>query len=199
VADRSNSRIEKFTAGGAFLARWGNRGAGAGELIQPAGLTVDCRGDVIVADAANNRLQRFRGVAPAGACAAYAGFAAPAAPPPPPPPPPVLTVGLPRRSGVLGGRGLVVAIRCDRACRVSAGGRLSPAGGSPRTVLSAVPRTLRAGVALRVKLHLTAPGVRLMQRALGKRRGLRALVTVTATGAGGTAARPFVANYHVTR
>jgi hypothetical protein len=200
VSDRSNHRIEKFSPTGKFLAKWGARGAGVGELSAPAGLTVDCRGGLVVADSQNNRLERFAGVSPAVGCAPFASFAAP---PPPPLPAPVLRVTLRSRTGVLARRGLVVVVGCDRPCQITARARLNPAVGRARTGLSAAPRRLGTGTPTPVRLSLGAHGVRLMQAALGKRRrGLRALVTVTAISVGnapGTPARPFQANYHVSR
>ena len=198
VADRANSRIERFSAGGTFISKWGVRGTAAGDLIAPAGMTVDCRGDLVVADPPSNRLERFSGVAPPGTCGAYTGFAPP---PVAPPPPPVLSVGLVRRSGVLARRGLALTIRCDRACLVTAGARLTPLVGRARTALTAAPLRLPAGGAASIRLRLAARGLALMRRALGPRRhGLRALVTVTATGLDGAEpARPFRATFHVSR
>ncbi|MCA1657582.1 MAG: hypothetical protein LC713_07750, partial [Actinobacteria bacterium] len=143
---------------------------------------------------------RFGGVAPTQPCAPYVGFAAP---PVPPLPAPVLNVTLVRRGGVLGRRGVGLTVRCDRPCRITGRAILMPQVGHARTALSAVPRQLQAGVATPVRLRLAPRGLRLMRTALGEhRRGLRALVTVTAisVGAGpGTPASPFVANYHVSR
>jgi hypothetical protein len=114
----------------------------------------------------------------------------------------VLSVTVPRRTRVLATGGLVLAIACDRPCRVSAHGVLGPAGGRGRTALSAPPRTLGAGRATRVRLRVSARGIAIIRRALGRRRGLRAQVVVTAVGlgpTGGAAALPVRAAYHLTR
>ncbi|MSQ13724.1 MAG: hypothetical protein EXR47_06315 [Dehalococcoidia bacterium] len=51
MVDEENNRIQKFSATGQFLAKWGSEG--------PRGLAVDARGDVYVADQGNNRIQVF--------------------------------------------------------------------------------------------------------------------------------------------
>jgi DNA-binding beta-propeller fold protein YncE len=60
VADNLNDRIQKFSASGAFLDKFGTTGAGQGELSLPLGVAVDpVSSDVYVADTNNNRVQRF--------------------------------------------------------------------------------------------------------------------------------------------
>jgi DNA-binding beta-propeller fold protein YncE len=59
LADTGNDRIIKLGTGGRYLGMWGGRGAGPGELQQPAGVAVDGHGDVYVADTGNNRIQKF--------------------------------------------------------------------------------------------------------------------------------------------
>jgi tripartite motif-containing protein 71 len=83
VADSSNNRIQKFDASGTFDRTWGKgvnattagnlctavsgntcQAGGAttalgGEMNTPAGVAVDSGGNVFVADALNNRIQRF--------------------------------------------------------------------------------------------------------------------------------------------
>ena len=59
VADYNNHRIQKFTSTGAFLAKWGSRGTGDGQLQRPRGAAVDGAGNLYVADTANNRIQAF--------------------------------------------------------------------------------------------------------------------------------------------
>ena len=44
---------------GAFLAQWGTDGGGEGEFYRPNGIAVDLQGNVYVADAGNNRIQKF--------------------------------------------------------------------------------------------------------------------------------------------
>ncbi len=83
ISDQSNSRIQKFDNSGNFLLAWGwdvvagnaetgfeictpsdtcqsgAYGAGNGQLSYASGLTVDGNGNVYVADASNNRIQKF--------------------------------------------------------------------------------------------------------------------------------------------
>lgn len=59
VADSGNNRIQKFTSNGEFVAKWGTKGAGDGELNGPYGIAVDSDGYVYVAEASNNRIQKF--------------------------------------------------------------------------------------------------------------------------------------------
>jgi hypothetical protein len=78
VAD-GNGRIDEFSPAGAFIKAWGwgvadgkgqletctitcrtgLAGSGAGELVNPEGVAVDGSGDVIVADASNQRVDEF--------------------------------------------------------------------------------------------------------------------------------------------
>jgi sugar lactone lactonase YvrE len=64
VADRGNNRIQKFTAEGEFLFKWGKEGSGEGEFgLEFWGglhdIAVDTNGYVYVADTGNNRVQKF--------------------------------------------------------------------------------------------------------------------------------------------
>lgn len=59
VTDSGNSRVQKFTADGAFLLAWGTPGSGAGQFNGPAGIAVGPDGTVYVVDTLNNRVQRF--------------------------------------------------------------------------------------------------------------------------------------------
>ncbi len=59
VADGSANHIQKFTSNGEFIAKWGTKGAGDGELNGPYGIAVDADGYVYVAEANNNRIQKF--------------------------------------------------------------------------------------------------------------------------------------------
>lgn len=56
VADWGNSRIQKFSPEGEFLAIFGNAGTREGELREPNGITIDSTGKIYIADALNNRL-----------------------------------------------------------------------------------------------------------------------------------------------
>ncbi|WP_205503495.1 SMP-30/gluconolactonase/LRE family protein [Rufibacter psychrotolerans] len=63
VADEGNDRIQRFSLHPdgtySFALKFGTRGSGNGQLNQPAGLALDHVGNVVVADATNNRLQKF--------------------------------------------------------------------------------------------------------------------------------------------
>ncbi len=60
VADAGNSRIEKFSASGRFLAAYGSEGTGDGQFIWPLGLAVNqSTGDIYIADTGNERIQQF--------------------------------------------------------------------------------------------------------------------------------------------
>jgi sugar lactone lactonase YvrE len=52
----ANSRIVKFTKDGKFIAEWGKKGSGRGELDQPHALAFDSRGRLFVGDRSNNRI-----------------------------------------------------------------------------------------------------------------------------------------------
>jgi DNA-binding beta-propeller fold protein YncE len=55
----SNSRIVKFSRDGRYLATWGGRGSGRGQLDVPHSLAMDSRGRLFVADLNNFRVQGF--------------------------------------------------------------------------------------------------------------------------------------------
>ena len=65
VVDSENNRIEKFSATGRFLGKWGRNGgdgsagSGDGEFNFPYGVAADGWGNVYVADGRNNRIQKF--------------------------------------------------------------------------------------------------------------------------------------------
>jgi uncharacterized protein with LGFP repeats len=64
VADGVLDRIQEFGARGKLLAVWGRSGTGLGELGEPTGMSIDCSGDLLVAETGNNRVAIFTGVAP---------------------------------------------------------------------------------------------------------------------------------------
>jgi lysophospholipase L1-like esterase/sugar lactone lactonase YvrE len=59
VVDTNNSRIQKFSSAGTFLAKWGSSGSGNGQFVSPQGIATDSSDNVYVADAGNNRIQKF--------------------------------------------------------------------------------------------------------------------------------------------
>lgn len=60
VADGyEHSRVVRFDEEGRFVAAWGERGVGPGQLEVPHGIAADGRGRVYVADRANARVQVF--------------------------------------------------------------------------------------------------------------------------------------------
>mgnify|MGYP003945575237 CR=1 FL=1 len=76
VADTGRSRIVKLSLTGEQLAVYGERGAGAGQYIEPSDISISQNGDICVTDVPNRRIQifdrdmKFKGefsVPPAGA------------------------------------------------------------------------------------------------------------------------------------
>lgn len=60
VADTYNHRVQKFTADGTYLAKWGTAGwTGDGQFYYPTGIAVDGSAAVYVVDSSNNRIQKF--------------------------------------------------------------------------------------------------------------------------------------------
>lgn len=59
VVDTANRRIQKFTAGGEYLAQWGSAGAGPGQFGYMNSMAVAPGGEVYVADAGNQRIQKL--------------------------------------------------------------------------------------------------------------------------------------------
>ncbi|MGB8164256.1 MAG: hypothetical protein WCF14_04520, partial [Nitrososphaeraceae archaeon] len=59
VSDIGNNRVQKFTADGQFVTKWGSSGSGDGQFNGPMGLTVDPSGYVYVVDIGNKRVQVF--------------------------------------------------------------------------------------------------------------------------------------------
>jgi DNA-binding beta-propeller fold protein YncE len=59
VTDNWNNDVQKFTADGAFLLRWGGAGTGDAQFDSPEKLAVDEDGYVYVVDGGNNRIQKF--------------------------------------------------------------------------------------------------------------------------------------------
>ena len=59
IADWRNDRIQKFSAEGRFLVKFGSSGTGNGEFNRPTGVAVDQEGLIYVTDWGNDRLQIF--------------------------------------------------------------------------------------------------------------------------------------------
>jgi streptogramin lyase len=59
VADTFNSRIQKFSNTGGFLAKWGALGTGNGQFDHPYGIAIDPADNIYVADYRNDRIQKF--------------------------------------------------------------------------------------------------------------------------------------------
>jgi DNA-binding beta-propeller fold protein YncE len=60
VANRESHEIEVFDANGNYVTRWGYRGTALGKFAFPQGVAFDpSNGTLLVADTANNRIQRF--------------------------------------------------------------------------------------------------------------------------------------------
>lgn len=177
VVDSENNRVQVFDAGGNPLARWGLRGVGLGEFSQPTAIAVDCNGDVYVADTNNNRVQRFEPAAPAPTGCEAAGTW-----PPPLDVAPVVRVAVPRIDGVLRRRALALAVSCARGCKILVTATLSPLGRPARIPLVAAARSLPSSVTGHVRLLLGPRSLRTLQRALGRRRLMRARVQIVAAG-----------------
>ena len=64
VADSGNSRIQKFDSSGNFITKWGTVGTGDGQFgpsaTVPLDIAIGPSDNVVVVDAANNRVEKFR-------------------------------------------------------------------------------------------------------------------------------------------
>jgi len=54
-----NDRVQKFTADGTFVTKWGRSGSANGQFTQATGIAVSSDGHVYVGDVATHRIQRF--------------------------------------------------------------------------------------------------------------------------------------------
>jgi DNA-binding beta-propeller fold protein YncE len=59
IADKGNSRIQKFALNGTFLTLWGSWGTAQGQFNYPHGVAVGPDDSVFVADTSNHRIQKF--------------------------------------------------------------------------------------------------------------------------------------------
>lgn len=62
-ADTNNHHIRSYTWNGMFIDKWGEEGAGPGEFLFPKGIAINSRGDVVIADSGNHRIQVTTGSA----------------------------------------------------------------------------------------------------------------------------------------
>ncbi len=177
AVDSEDNRVEEFAASGRFIAKWGFRGTGLGDFSQPTAIAIDCAGNVYVADTNNNRIERFDPVEPvATGCQAEGSW------PPPLDVAPVLSVTVPRSSGVLARRALALDVRCERECKVLVSGTLSVSGRKGSVALVAVARALPRARFGHVRLRVGPLALRRLQRALGKRSTMTARVQIVAAG-----------------
>ena len=59
VTDKNNNCVKVFDERGQFLYKFGEKGNGDGQLIQPFGLCIDKYGNLLVCDPGNGRIQQF--------------------------------------------------------------------------------------------------------------------------------------------
>ena len=59
ISDEGLHRITILSPDGTFLGKWGEQGAGPGQLNRPSGIAFDAEENVYVADTQNHRVQRF--------------------------------------------------------------------------------------------------------------------------------------------
>lgn len=59
ASDIQNQRIQKFSASGAFVSKWGGYGEAGGQFRLPFDVVVDANGNAYVADYYNTRVQKF--------------------------------------------------------------------------------------------------------------------------------------------
>jgi outer membrane protein assembly factor BamB len=60
------TRVQVFDRNGAFLGQWGSLGSGDGQLNGGGGMAIDGEGNLYVVDYFNNRVQKFKLLAPLG-------------------------------------------------------------------------------------------------------------------------------------
>ena len=62
-ADTNNHRVRSYTWNGMFIDKWGEEGEGPGQFRYPQGIAVTNRGEVVIADSGNHRIQVTTGSA----------------------------------------------------------------------------------------------------------------------------------------
>ncbi len=64
LTDTNNHRLRAFTANGMFIEKWGENGPGEGQFYYPQGVAVNSKGEVVIADAGNHRIELTLGPPP---------------------------------------------------------------------------------------------------------------------------------------
>lgn len=59
VVDRGNDRVQKFSAGGAYISQFGAHGVGNGQFDRPTSIAIGPSGNIWVTDGENDRIQKF--------------------------------------------------------------------------------------------------------------------------------------------
>ncbi len=59
TTDSTNSRLQKFSSSGTFLAQFGSKGSGNGQFSDPRGIAIGANGRVWVVDTGNDRVEYF--------------------------------------------------------------------------------------------------------------------------------------------
>lgn len=59
IADEKNHQIQKFSADGEFIQKWGSKGTGNGQFTRPSDIAIAPDGSVYVVDGTNGRIQQF--------------------------------------------------------------------------------------------------------------------------------------------
>ena len=59
VADKENSRVEEFSATGAYITQFGKEGSANGDFDKPRGIALDAEGHIWVADTGNFRVEEM--------------------------------------------------------------------------------------------------------------------------------------------
>jgi DNA-binding beta-propeller fold protein YncE len=55
----TNNRVVRFASDGTYVAEWGRKGSGPGELSEPHTIAIDSQGRLFVGDRENNRIEIF--------------------------------------------------------------------------------------------------------------------------------------------
>jgi DNA-binding beta-propeller fold protein YncE len=59
VTDRFNDNVQKFSADGKFITKWGSKGSADGQFNEPLKSAIDISGNLYVSDMNNYRIQKF--------------------------------------------------------------------------------------------------------------------------------------------